>query len=549
VFLARMTSSGGLEQHVAVKLLQQGLDPRSQAVERLRDEARTLASLRHPVLLAALDLVELGGRVALVTEYVEGQDLSACIEGEGRMQPATLLEVIGQVASGLDAAWQQLAVVHRDLKPQNIRIGRHGHVKLLDFGIARSMLQGRAARTQSAVLVGTLRYLAPERFELEEDPEPASDIFALGCVLYEGLGTEPFVGEHSLAEVCRLAMVPSDWARFLDRRLEPLQGLPDGVSQLLRDLLTHSPAQRPTAAEVAQRCEDLLGGQPASLRLSRWCRSRRWPQGPLPHPGSPSASSGAPGTRWQRSTPQVPAPPPAVSPHTAPSLLGPPPPKEAPKRAHTGSTPRRLGRWAALAALGGLALPTGGALLLGVLLLGLWWSWVPAPASPVTAPLTAPVPAPIPALVSGPVPPLVSAPVEPPEPVEPPVPEPPPQVGPAPAPPRPAPVAPVAPVPAVAPAPVEAPVPAPAPAPVPAPAAPTWPVVISSIPAGVEIRLLPSGELLGLTPLARELPAGELQVSLIAPDGATLKRSLQIGEHAPRRYVWRISEGRFDAGY
>jgi hypothetical protein len=122
-------------------------------------------------------------------------------------------------------------------------------------------------------------------------------------------------------------------------------------------------------------------------------------------------------------------------------------------------------------------------------------------------------------------------------------------VVPAPAPPRPAPVAPVAPVHAVAPAPVEAPVPAPAPAPVPAPAAPTWPVVISSIPAGVEIRLLPSGELLGLTPLARELPAGELQVSLIAPDGATLKRSLQIGEHAPRRYVWRISEGRFDAGY
>ena len=71
---------GCLDQHVAVKLLQGGLDPQSQAVERLRDEARLLVSLRHPVVLAAHDLVELGGQVALVTEFIEGQDLSACID-------------------------------------------------------------------------------------------------------------------------------------------------------------------------------------------------------------------------------------------------------------------------------------------------------------------------------------------------------------------------------------------------------------------------------------------------------------------------------------
>src|SRR5688572_7575723 len=142
VYLARMHSPSGLEQQVAVKLLPAGLAPGSRAVVRLRDEAHVLASLRHPVVLAPHDLAELAGRVALVTEFIEGEDLASCIDPHdpAPLPVSTQLEVLEQVASALEVAWQQLRLVHRDVKPQNIRIGRHGNVKLLDFGLASSDL-------------------------------------------------------------------------------------------------------------------------------------------------------------------------------------------------------------------------------------------------------------------------------------------------------------------------------------------------------------------------------------------------------------------------
>ncbi|MCA9489452.1 MAG: protein kinase, partial [Myxococcales bacterium] len=143
VYLADMVGRGGLSTTVAIKLLRQDLDPAGQAVKRLRDEGRLLARLDHPTILRVLDLVMLGGRAALITEYVPGEDLEACLRGDGRISTRALLQVLGRVAGALDAAWraplgsegEELRLSHRDVKPSNIRVGRFGDVKLLDFGI------------------------------------------------------------------------------------------------------------------------------------------------------------------------------------------------------------------------------------------------------------------------------------------------------------------------------------------------------------------------------------------------------------------------------
>ncbi len=276
VYLALMRSPTGLEQHVAVKLLPAGLAPDTRSVVRLRDEARLLASLRHPVVLAPHDLAEIGGRVALVTEFVEGDDLSACIDDSdpSPLPESTLLEVVEQVASALEMAWNQLRVVHRDVKPENIRIGRHGNVKLLDFGLASSDVADRAVRTSGDRVVGTMRYFAPERFDPRRDPTPASDVFALGCILYQGIVRAHLLAERSLPEVVQLFSAPDRWDRFVEEQLAVIPSTE--LRALLVRLLAHDAAVRPSAGEVRERCEALRVADPSAVPLSRWCRDRHW---------------------------------------------------------------------------------------------------------------------------------------------------------------------------------------------------------------------------------------------------------------------------------
>ncbi|HHO51504.1 MAG TPA: serine/threonine protein kinase, partial [Deltaproteobacteria bacterium] len=192
VYQARMRSRGGLQTVVAVKVTHPNVILLDDAVTRLRDEGLLLARIQHPVVVRALDLLQIQGRLALVTEYVPGADLTRFVQGPDPIPPRALVAVIGRVASALHAAWSApgpdgapLRIVHRDIKPSNIRIGRHGEVRLLDFGIAR--FQGSAREsTTSGVLIGSMPYLAPERLTGCQTLPPA-DVFGLGCCLYEGL--------------------------------------------------------------------------------------------------------------------------------------------------------------------------------------------------------------------------------------------------------------------------------------------------------------------------------------------------------------------------
>jgi len=289
VYRATMASSGGVTSEVAVKILRADIDPGSEAVKRLRDEGRLLGALRHPAILRVHDLVILDRRVALVTEYVDGQDLDACIHASPPMPPRVLFSVVGEVASALNVAFNAPApgqsspmhLVHRDVKPANIRIGRHGEVKLLDFGIARAANMTREAHTANNAMMGSSHYMAPERFH-EDDVFPPSDVYALGCIVFEGLTGERFFGDKSMKQIYGTMLSPRKYEEHLGERLQALGSQPQVVQSMVARLLAGDPQQRPDASEVAGAFEDLAEDTPGPT-LKRWCRNREWPTSDAAH--------------------------------------------------------------------------------------------------------------------------------------------------------------------------------------------------------------------------------------------------------------------------
>jgi serine/threonine protein kinase len=282
VYRAVMRSPGGLETEVAVKVLRQGVSSAGDAVRRLRDEGRVLARLNHPAILKVHDLVLLDERVALVTEWIDGQDLSDCIAGADAMGPRAVLQAIGAVADALHAAREapgpdgvKLELVHRDVKPANIRIGRHGDVKVLDYGIARSDVLPREAFTVGKALAGSPGYVAPERYQTDSRAGPPSDVFSLGCTLYHALVHAPFFAGAS-RDVARLCVDRGPFEAHLAAQMAKVPTeLPAEVVALLRSMVDYSPVARPDAEAVAratERLADAMDGPP----LRTWCRDRRW---------------------------------------------------------------------------------------------------------------------------------------------------------------------------------------------------------------------------------------------------------------------------------
>jgi serine/threonine protein kinase len=280
VYAATMRSPGGLESPVAVKLLRADIDLEGDAVRRLRDEGRLLARLNHPAILKVFDLVTLRGRLALITELVDGADLADCIEGAS-MPVRPLVQALSQVASALDAASTTggpdgpLNLVHRDVKPSNVRVDRHGQAKLLDFGIARFDASDREVRTASDLVVGSVPYMAPERF-VEREVVSSSDVFSLGCTLFEGIAGKRFYGSSNVARISTLAMQPEVYRRTVAERIGALE-VPESLKALLHTLVDIDPGSRPVAAEVAARLEELADDlHGPTLRM--WCRERDWPE-------------------------------------------------------------------------------------------------------------------------------------------------------------------------------------------------------------------------------------------------------------------------------
>ncbi len=272
-----MIGSGGVERDVALKMLHYELKADSRSVKRLRDEGRMLSALNHPSILCIHDLAVLAERVALVTEYVPGEDLSRCLD---QMPLSVALEVLARVADGLCAAWkarstngEPLWLIHRDIKPSNIRIGQHGQIKVLDFGIAKARNVQREANTAADSIVGSFVYMAPERFDTRGDT-PASDIFSIGCILYEVLAGQRIAAGKTAKDLFLLAMSSENHRAHIAELLEHLTGVAPPLMDLLRQMLAYEEADRPTIDGLAQQLDDLAEG---GISLRRWAKGRDWP--------------------------------------------------------------------------------------------------------------------------------------------------------------------------------------------------------------------------------------------------------------------------------
>jgi serine/threonine-protein kinase len=192
-----------LERTVAVKILAEHLHDDERFVARFRREALAVAKLIHPNIVQVYDTGVDDGRHYIVMEYVEGRSGAQILQRQGPVEPEVAAEIGVQACAGLDYAHRR-GIIHRDVKPGNLMIvggpvgGGEMIVKLTDFGIARAIEQTRI--TQVGSVVGTAAYLAPEQVHGEE-ATPATDVYALGVVLYQFLtGRLPYEGS-SLAEL------------------------------------------------------------------------------------------------------------------------------------------------------------------------------------------------------------------------------------------------------------------------------------------------------------------------------------------------------------
>ena len=274
VFLADDTQ---LRRKVAIKFLTEALENDATARERLHREARSAAALDHPYICNIYEITEIDGRTGIVMEHVSGETLQAVLR---RSRPAATraLEIAGEIAEALEEAHKR-RVVHRDLKPSNIMVTEQGHVKVMDFGLAKEIpsdsnpleqAETIGPITESGVRVGTPGYMAPEQL-LGGEADARSDIFSFGILLYELLaGVHPFTRSsqsETMSAIVREAPAPiGQYARDLTdtagltldrllakdphRRYQTFRDVLVDLRQLAQETSGHTPV--PGLAETTQ---------------------------------------------------------------------------------------------------------------------------------------------------------------------------------------------------------------------------------------------------------------------------------------------------------
>jgi serine/threonine protein kinase len=224
---------------VAIKVLHAQYAERADILERFEREAELGIRLEHPGIVRVFELISDGGRVALVMELVEGRPLSEMIGSETGPIPWPRAEaLVHQMLSAVEYAHAQ-GVIHRDLKPENVMISPKGHLKVLDFGIAKDVSTGR---TQTGTGMGTVDYMAPEQYIDAKTVDARADIYALGMTFYEMLaGRLPWSGD--LSEFILLE------AKRDGKIVPPTQFYPDipaGIVSAVMQCLRPHKAERPS---------------------------------------------------------------------------------------------------------------------------------------------------------------------------------------------------------------------------------------------------------------------------------------------------------------
>jgi predicted Ser/Thr protein kinase len=232
-----------LDRLVALKLLPASLAAEPAFTERFNREARLLARLNHPNIVAVYDFGQTGGYFFLLMEYVDGVNLRQAMAA-GRFSPAQALGLVPKVCEALQFAHEE-GILHRDIKPENILLDAKGRVKIADFGIAKLVGDRKEATlTASKLAIGTPHYMAPEQLERPQEVDQRADIYSLGVVFYEMLTGELPIGRFA----------PPSQKSAVDARVD---------EAVLRALEKERERRYHSAGEMKTRVEGLTSGNPA----------------------------------------------------------------------------------------------------------------------------------------------------------------------------------------------------------------------------------------------------------------------------------------------
>ncbi len=266
-----------LDRPVALKIMDSRYAGDNQFLTRFQREARAVARLKDPGLVAVYDQGIDGQHPFLVMELIEGGTLRELLRERGPMPPHAVAAVLRPVLGGLAVA-HRAGLVHRDIKPENVLISDDGDVKIADFGLVRAVAEAKI--TSTSVILGTAAYLSPEQVSTG-DAGPRSDVYSVGILAYELLtGATPFTGDSALAVAYQR----------MDNDVSPSeQG----------DRRCASAIRRPGAAGHRARTRRPVRRRPGHGRRTRRDRRRT---GPAPIPGARAAQLGA--ARFGRALPQ-----------------------------------------------------------------------------------------------------------------------------------------------------------------------------------------------------------------------------------------------------
>jgi len=231
-----------LHREVAIKVLSPHLAGDPQFVDRFLREARAAAQLSHPNIAHVYAVGESSGHRYIVMEYIKGQTLAHWIRTQGALESSRALSIVREVADALSTA-HSAGIVHRDIKPANIMIDGAGHVKVMDFGLAK-LASATAGVTASGAILGTPQYMAPEQVQARE-VDGRADIYSLGITLYEMLaGEPPFNADTPIGLMYQIVHEPlPDLGRLLP--IPPL-----AVRHILAKMTAKKPEERYSTSEM-----------------------------------------------------------------------------------------------------------------------------------------------------------------------------------------------------------------------------------------------------------------------------------------------------------
>ena len=246
------------QDEIALKLIKPEIAADKKTIDRFRNELTTARKIRHKNICGMYDLGEDRGSYYITMEYVSGQDLKGLIRQTGQLAIGTSISIAKQVCEGLVEA-HKIGVIHRDLKPSNIMIDREGNVRIMDFGIARSLKE--KGITGGGVMIGTPEYMSPEQAEAKE-VDKLSDIYSVGVILYEIVtGRVPFEGDTALSIAMKhKGETPKDPKEYNAQ-------IPDDLSKLILKCLEKDKENRfQSAGEIQSELENIEKGIPTTDR-------------------------------------------------------------------------------------------------------------------------------------------------------------------------------------------------------------------------------------------------------------------------------------------